>query len=764
MLNIDDIPLDDENVWRLIGEGRVKGLFQVESQLCRQWCKKLKPNSILELSDLIALVRPGCVSGDTRILISKYRKNSYKREKISNLFQKDKSSKICCLNEDNLNIYRDDTLDIIYSGQKECFKVNITRYSKSTKRKNNSNDYLECTDDHKLLTSKLEWKELKELKVGDRIAVIKQTSVKPLKETISNRHAKDAKRIKNVQGSKYFSQICYKHYEEKCVLCEWNEASLDVHHLDGNRYINNHYDNLAYLCPNCHRKQSQGIVTNEEIIQARKKYTLPLSSDIVWATFLGKESVGIKDTYDISMREPNHNFLAGNFVVHNCLKGIVDGKTMANRYHDRKMGKEEVEYLHPSLEKILHKTYGVIVYQEQIMIIARDICGFSGGEVNTLRKAIGKKDAELLFSLEKTFVEGAIKTGIVSEEIAQKLFSAIKASARYLFNKSHSVDYATVSYQTAYAKYYKPIKFYKNWLRWASEKIDPKQEKKELILAAKEDRIEIVPPDISMLNDDFIIQDGKIYFGFCYVKGIGESKFRKMSIQKKESWHEMLFNLLDNDSSVVDNLVKIGTFSEFKKTRTEILHELAVLRGLTDKELEYLKEHYNSDLSLAENMTAMAKTKKEGGGVSTVRRLPKFIELIQKLENPGRSLADDPLLYAKIEAELLGTALSCSELDGCADASLATHTCLDFKEKRTDSAVIAATIVDYREHTIKKTGEKMCFLTIQDDSTELGDVIIFPSDYEDCNSIIYHNSHVLLVGERSKKNPATFVVKKAVQI
>jgi len=164
-----------------------------------------------------------------------------------------------------------------------------------------------------------------------------------------------------------------------------------------------------------------------------------------------------------------------------CLKAYVDGKSMTQHFIDRKHGREEVTYLHEALEEILAPTYGVLVYQEQSMRIAQKIAGFDLQEADELRKAIGKKKADLMAKVKKKFIAGAKKTKIVTKEEAEQIFGWIQASSRYAFNKSHSISYAVCSYWSAYQKAHNPEEFFLSYLYYANEKQDPHQEIYELV-------------------------------------------------------------------------------------------------------------------------------------------------------------------------------------------------------------------------------------------------------------------------------------------
>ena len=159
-----------------------------------------------------------------------------------------------------------------------------------------------------------------------------------------------------------------------------------------------------------------------------------------------------------------------------CLKAFVDGKSMTQHFIDRKHGREEVTYLHDSLEEILAPTYGVLVYQEQSMRIAQKIAGFNLEEADELRKAIGKKKADLMAKVKKKFIAGAKKVGTVNKEEAEEIFGWIQASARYAFNKSHSISYAVCSYWSAFQKSHNTEQFFLSYLYYANEKQDPHRE------------------------------------------------------------------------------------------------------------------------------------------------------------------------------------------------------------------------------------------------------------------------------------------------
>ena len=221
-----------------------------------------------------------------------------------------------------------------------------------------------------------------------------------------------------------------------------------------------------------------------------------------------------------------------------CLKAFVDGKSMSQHFIDRKHGREEVTYLHESLEEILLPTYGVLVYQEQSMRIAQKIAGFNLQEADDLRKAIGKKKADLMAKVKKKFISGAKKTGIVDKETAEEIFSWIEKSSRYAFNKSHSISYAVCSYWSAYQKVHNTKDFFLSYLYYANEKQDPHQEIYELISDAKLFDIEPRTPSVANFDIKFNIKKRKVYFGIKDIKSLtgktGDKVVEAISESEKE--------------------------------------------------------------------------------------------------------------------------------------------------------------------------------------------------------------------------------------
>ena len=202
------------------------------------------------------------------------------------------------------------------------------------------------------------------------------------------------------------------------------------------------------------------------------------------------------------------------------LKAVSEGKSMTQHFVDRKHKREDVVYLDPSLEEILKTTHGVLVYQEQAMLIAVKAAGFNEMEADNLRKAIGKKKAELMAEIRGQFIKGCEKVGLVDQDAANQIFDWIEKSSRYSFNKSHAVAYALDSYWSAYYKANYTKEFFLSYLYYANEKQDPHQEIYELVNEAKLFDILVKTPKLSRFSEKFAIFGDDIQFGIRDVKGL----------------------------------------------------------------------------------------------------------------------------------------------------------------------------------------------------------------------------------------------------
>ncbi len=241
-------------------------------------------------------------------------------------------------------------------------------------------------------------------------------------------------------------------------------------------------------------------------------------------------------------------------------------------YNDCKHKRKEPEYLHPKLKKILEPTYGVIIYQEQVMQIAQTLSGFTAGEADILRKAMGKKKRAELEKQRQNFINGAIKNGI-SKDVADYIFQKIKPFAEYGFNKSHAAAYAVIAYQTAYLKTFYPKEFFAALM---SAELGNQSKLSEYYEELKRLKIKVQRPCINECFAEFRSTDDNFYYALGAIKSVG---FESISQIVKERVKNGEFKSLDNfinrvnpkniNKLQLEGLVKAGAFDKLEKNRKE---------------------------------------------------------------------------------------------------------------------------------------------------------------------------------------------------
>ncbi len=250
-------------------------------------------------------------------------------------------------------------------------------------------------------------------------------------------------------------------------------------------------------------------------------------------------------------------------------------KNNIETYIRRKHGEEKVEYLDPSLEPVLKSTYGIFIYQEQIMLAANVYAGYSLGEADILRRAMSKKKLDLLESEEKRFLDKAEKMGR-NRETSKKIYDNILAFAGYGFNRSHSVAYSTIAYRLAYFKtYYKEI-FYKNLLDNA---IGASSKTYEYIMEAKKRGLKFELPDINKSTSSYILDKDTIYLPFSTIKDVGEAVSREIINARKEKFssiYDAFASLVESglSSKSIESLIYINAFREFNYNINTLINNL----------------------------------------------------------------------------------------------------------------------------------------------------------------------------------------------
>lgn len=250
---------------------------------------------------------------------------------------------------------------------------------------------------------------------------------------------------------------------------------------------------------------------------------------------------------------------------------------MIGDFIERKHGNQQISHLHPKLEPILKETYGIIVYQEQVMKIASEIAGFSLAKADLMRRAMGKKDKNLMAELKREFVDGAVAGG-TQRTVAGDIFDLIEKFASYGFNKSHSVAYSIIAYQTAYLKAHYPAEFMAATL---SSEIGSTDRIVKLIHDSRKMGLRVLPPDVNESEKDFVVVDGAIRFGLCAIKNVGEGAIETVSNARQESGRfENLFDFCRRvdlrlvNKKCVESLVQAGAFDSMDGHRAQFMENI----------------------------------------------------------------------------------------------------------------------------------------------------------------------------------------------
>ena len=358
-------------------------------------------------------------------------------------------------------------------------------------------------------------------------------------------------------------------------------------------------------------------------------------------------------------------------------------------YIKRMEGKEKIDYVHDDLKPILEGTYGIIVYQEQIMMIASTMAGFSLGEADILRRAMSKKNTSMMEDMRKKFISGSINNGY-KEDIANKVFDYIYKFASYGFNKSHSVSYSIISYQMAYLKAHYTNYFMKYLLTMV---IGNEIKTKEYINECKLNNIEILRPDINKSYSEYIIEDSKIRFPISSIKNVGQVASISILEERKNGEYKDFVDFVSRvykngiNKKIITSLIYAGVFDSFNNRNTLI---------------------NNLDLVL------------------------NYAELVKDLDS---SLVDKPVIeeydeftkdeLTKQEFDSFGFYLSFHPVQKYRHNNLST---LNLKENF-NKVITLYLLVDRKKEIITKKNDKMLFINGSDEYSSV-EVVVFPKVYE----------------------------------
>ena len=401
------------------------------------------------------------------------------------------------------------------------------------------------------------------------------------------------------------------------------------------------------------------------------------------------------------------------------------GSGMIDDFIKRKHGKVKVTYPHPSLEEILKETYGVILYQEQVMKIASELAGFTLGQADILRRAMGKKKADVMEQQRDRFIQGAKEKGH-DPKTAAEIFDLIEYFAGYGFNKSHSAAYAFISYQTAYLKAHYPTEYLTACLTSIQEDTDKIA---KFIMEARRLSIKILPPDVNESLANFtVVGEKKIRFGLAAIKNVGENAVNEILTRRKEARFQNIFDFMERvdqrviNKRVVESLIKAGAFDSLHHNRNQLFSSL-----------EEIIHFY-----------AKRKKRNQPQQATLFGDLKPIMQETLTLKEVSEFRTRDLLA---MEKEIIGLYIS----DHPVRNALASYTFLNvipfeqvqmMKEKA--AVRIMGAIVESRRITTK-TGKDMYFVTLEDETGTL-ETIFFPKIAEKLQNILEKENVLCLEG------------------
>ncbi len=418
---------------------------------------------------------------------------------------------------------------------------------------------------------------------------------------------------------------------------------------------------------------------------------------------------------------------------------------MVDAFVETKHGRRLPEYPLPQLKSLLEETYGVIVYQEQVMKIANILAGYTLGDADQLRRAMGKKKPKVMEEERGKFLRGALKKGI-PEDKATYVFDLMAKFAGYGFNKSHSAAYALIAYQTAYLKAHYPSQYMAALL---SCDMDNTDKVVIYINECKRHDIEVLPPDLNESFQDFTVINDRIRFGLAAVKNVGAAALLSIIDEREKNGpYSSLSDFCGRidpsrvNRKVIESLIKAGAFDSMKNRRAQLMAAL-------DQALDMAKAVQRDRLSGQMNLFSLAGNKKQNR--QTEMELPEVDEWPE-------------LKKLAFEKETIGFFLTGHPLEGVInDLQAVTDTDIQGLAKWRDGrpARVGGLIQNYREHKSRK-GDRMAFAVLEDMSASV-EVVIFPSTFAACSHLLGSDQPIVVLGTIQQGERGAKVIAESIE-
>ena len=467
-------------------------------------------------------------------------------------------------------------------------------------------------------------------------------------------------------------------------------------------------------------------------------YSVPLDDAETYALLQRAETTGVFQLESAGMKRYLKDLKASNFEDIIAMVALYRPGPMQfiDSFIRRKHGQEEITYLHPGLENSLKNTYGILIYQEQFMQISKEWCGFTGGQADTLRKAVGKKKVDLMNKVKPEFIKGAVEVGGATEEIAETFWGQLLDFANYCFNKSHAACYALIAYWTAYLKAHYPDAFMAALMtadmRWTDRLAIE-------IAECKKMGLKVLGPDINQSYGDFgIVPNEKtIRFGLSGIKNMGKALIEDVVIPERDK--NGPFKSVCDFAKRVDSTkfnkksweaaIKTGAFDSFGCSRSDLLFNLEAIQAYGAK----------CQKDVGSGQTDLFGMMGEAGAIPEVEIKPAPTQFTEK----------EQLLW---ERDLMGLYLSAHPLDKY-DTYFEEQTqpmSVITPEHDGRTVTIGGIITNVRMILTKK-GDKMAFVKIENKSDE-AEFIVFPKTFAEFGGKLEADNVIKVQGKINAKD------------
>jgi DNA polymerase-3 subunit alpha len=407
---------------------------------------------------------------------------------------------------------------------------------------------------------------------------------------------------------------------------------------------------------------------------------------------------------------------------------------MVREFIERKHKRAPIEYPHPLLEPVLKETYGTIVYQEQVMQIARSLAGYSMEEADILRQAISKKIAGEFEKQREKFIKGAVERG-VDEKTAATIFDNITHFSEYAFNKSHSAAYAMVSYQTAYLKAHYPVEFLTALLTSVK---DDKDKIALYVNEAKRMGIKILPPDINRSQIGFEPEgENAIRFGLSIIRNVGESPAEKIIEERRQRPFRDFYDFCVRvdpsvlNKKVLESLIKAGVFKSLGYTVRQLLEQYPTV-------VEYANR---------------VRKERKSGQVDLFGLIEDSISTTPQPFSPDGKEDYPQINLLRFEKEYLGAYITLHPASEYEELfkTYCTHTTESLQEEEDQQTVVVGGIITSVKKSLTKNGDTMALIALEDTKGAV-EVRIWPNTYEKRKEIIEEDKVVLVKGRLDQRD------------